>query len=174
MLREVKEKTVDELKSTLAKVASMIVADFRGLKVEEVNGLRREIRKADCTYVVVKNTLFKRAVAGTKMEGLSKLFKGPTAIAYSFNDPVGPAKVVDKFSAGQAKLKVKGGYLDGQILDAAAVKNLATMKGKDELRAELLALFMAPAQNFVALLAAAPMNFLFLLGAKERELGGAK
>jgi large subunit ribosomal protein L10 len=174
MLRQVKEKTVDELKSTLAKVASLIVADFRGLKVEEINGLRREIRKADCSYLVVKNTLFKRAVAGTRMEGLSTLFKGPTAIAFSFNDPVGPAKVIDKFSGTQEKLKVKGGYLDGQVLDAVAVKSLATMKGKDELRAELLALLIAPAQSFVALLAAAPMNFLFLLGAREREQGEAK
>jgi len=171
MLKQVKSDTVEELKATLAKAASIIVADFRGLKVEEVNGLRREIRKAACTYRVVKNTLFKRAIAGTKMEGLAKLFKGPTAIAFSFVDPIAPAKLADKFAGSQDKFKIKGGYVDGKVLDVAGVKNLATMKGKDELRAELLALFIAPAQNFVALLAAAPMNFMFLLGARERALG---
>ena len=174
MQREVKEETVTELQQMLGRVASLIVADYRGLKVEEVNGLRREIRKADCQYRVVKNTLVKRAIAGTKMEPMASLFKGPTAIAYSFQDPVAPAKVMDKFVTTLEKLQVKGGYLDGQVLDAKGVKSLATMKGKDELRAEFLATLMAPAQGFVRLLAAAPQNFMYLLGARERELGAAK
>jgi len=172
MLKQVKTETVDELKDTLGKVASLIVADYRGLTVEEVNGLRREIRKAGGSYRVVKNTLVKRAIAGTRMEGLAPLFKGPTAIAYSLLDPVGPAKVIDKFATTMDKFQVKGGFLDGQVLDKGGVKSLATMKGKDELRAELLATFMAPAQQFVALMQAAPQNFLYLLGARERAQGG--
>ena len=100
--------TIAELQETLAKVASLVVADFRGLNVEEVNGLRREIRKADCKYRVVKNTLFKRAVAGTPMEGLAPLFKGPTAIAYSFQDPVAPAKVMDKFATHPGQAQAQG------------------------------------------------------------------
>lgn len=174
MIRQVKEDNVAELKETLGQVASLIVADYRGLTVEEVNGLRREIRKADCKYRVVKNTLVKRAIAGTRMEGLSSLFKGPTAIAYSLVDPAAPAKIIDKFGGALDKFKVKGGYLDGQVLDATGVKSLANMKGKDELRAELLATFMAPAQSFVRLLAAAPQNFVYVLSARERSLGEAK
>jgi large subunit ribosomal protein L10 len=171
MQKQTKVDNIAELQQTLAKVAALIVADFRGLKVEEVNGLRREIRKADCKYRVVKNTLFKRAVAGTPMEGLAPLFKGPTAIAYSLQDPVAPAKVMDKFSTTLDKLKLKGGYLDGHVLDANGVKSLAHMKGKDELRAELLATFLAPLQDMLRLLQAAPQNFLYLLGAKERSMG---
>jgi large subunit ribosomal protein L10 len=174
MDRTTKETTVAELKQTLSNVASLVVAEFRGLKVEDANGLRREIRKNDCSYRVVKNTLFKRAIAGTPMEGLAKLFRGPTAIAYSVNDPVSPARVMDKFCTGQEKLKIKGGYLDGKVLDLAGVKALATMKGKDELRAELLATLIAPAQSFVRLLAAPVQNFMLLLSARERALGETK
>lgn len=174
MNREQKTATVEELKETLARAQSLVLADFRGLTVSQTNGLRSEIRKNDCHYRVIKNTLVKRAIAGTPMEVLSDLFKGPTAIAYSFEDPVAPAKVIDKFDEELKNLEVKGGYLDGEALDAAGVKGLAKMKGKDELRAELLAQFMAPAQSFVRLIAAAPTNFLYLLQARERAQGGAQ
>jgi large subunit ribosomal protein L10 len=171
MNRQEKAENVTELKETLGKVVSLIVADYRGLTVEEVNGLRSEIRKGDCTYRVVKNTLVKRAIADTSMAGLAPLFTGPTAVAYSFQDPVGPAKILDKFATDLAHLEVKGGYLDGKVLDANGVKSLASMKGKDELRAELLATFMAPAQGFVRLVGAVATNFLYLLQARKDSLG---
>ena len=167
MRRQEKIDVIAELKDTMNKVASLIVADYRGLTVEQVNGLRSEIRKADCSYRVVKNTLFKRAIAGTDLEGLTPLFTGPTAIAYSFQDPVAPAKVLDKFAGDLKHLDVKGGYLDGELLDEGAVKSLASMKGKDELRAELLATFMAPAESFVRLTNAVAQNFVYLLKARE-------
>jgi large subunit ribosomal protein L10 len=172
MNKQQKTDVVAELRDTLGKVASLVVADYRGLKVEEVNGLRSEIRKSACTYRVVKNTLFKRAIEGTEMEGLAPLFKGPTAVAYSFEDPVAPAKIIDKFQDELKPLEVKGGFLDGKVLDQAGVKSLASMKGKDELRAGLLMTMLAPAQQFVRLLAAAPQNFLYLLSAKKRQLEG--
>jgi len=172
MRRQEKVDVIAELKDTLNKVASLIVADYRGLTVEQVNGLRSEIRKADCTYRVVKNTLFKRAIAGTELEGLTPLFSGPTAIAYSFQDPVAPAKIIDKFAGDLKHLDVKGGYLDGELLDEGAVKSLASMKGKDELRAELLATFMAPAESFVRLTNAVAQNFVYLLKAREGALEG--
>ena len=172
MNREVKSEVVQELQETLGKVASLIVADYRGVTVDEVNGLRSEIRKADCTYRVVKNSLFKRAIEGTAMEGLAPLFKGPTSIAYSYEDPVAPAKIIDKFEKDLQHLEVKGAYLDGQVLDKAGVKSLATMPGKDELRAKLLMTFLAPATEFVRLLSAGPQNFLYLLSAREQALQG--
>ena len=165
-----KVDTVAELQETLSKVASIVVTDFRGLTVEEANELRREIHKADCQYRVVKNTLFKRAIAGTEMEALAEYFKGPCSISYSFNDPVAPAKVIDKFASSIKHLKVKAGFLDGDVLDEDKVKDLASMKGKDELRAELLMTFMAPAESFVRLIAAAPLNFMYLLKAREEKI----
>ncbi|MBW2734234.1 MAG: 50S ribosomal protein L10 [Deltaproteobacteria bacterium] len=170
MNREQKSTAVEELKDALSRAQSLVLADFRGLNVGQINNMRSEIRKTDCHYRVVKNTLVKLAIAGTAMEGLTPLFKGPTAIAYSFEDPVAPAKVIDKFDDDLAKLDIKGGFLDGELLDVAAVKNLAKMKGKNELRAELLAQFQAPAQSFVRQLAAAPQNFMYLLQARERSL----
>lgn len=172
MKRQEKVDAVAELKDTLGQVASLVVTDFRGLTVDNVNKLRKEIRAAECEYRVIKNTLVKIAIAGTDMEELSPLFKGPSAIAYSFNDPVAPAKVIDTFASKQKKFAVKGGFLDGQTLDEAGVAGLAKMKGKDELRGDLLALFQAPAQTMVRLLAAGPTNFLYLLNAQKEELGG--
>ena len=168
MDKQTKIDSVAEITESLAKAQSLIVADYRGLKVSEVNEIRAEIRKNDCFYRVLKNTLVKRAITGTPMEGLSDVLSGPTVIAYSFEDPVQPAKIIDKFEDTFEKLEVKGGYLDGQVLDAAGVKNLARMKGKDELRADFLAQLQAPAQSFVRLMAAAPTNFLYLLQAKGR------
>ncbi len=172
MNKQQKLDAVADLKQTLDQVASLVVTGFSGLTVQEANELRTEVSKADCQYKVIKNTLIIRAISGTPMEGMSKLFKGPSAIAYSLSDPVAAAKVIDKFSATNKHLEVKGGYMDGHVLDSAKVKGLASMKGKDELRATLLATFMAPAQGFVRLLAAAPQNILYLFKARERALGG--
>ena len=172
MKRQDKLDTVAELQETLGKVASLIVTDFRGLTVDEANGLRSEIKKAECEYRVIKNTLVKRAISGTEMEGMSELFKGPSAIAFSYTDPVAPAKVVDKFAGKSNHMVVKGGFIKGEVLDEGGVKNLASMKGKEELQAEFLMTLMAGAQNFVALLNAAPQNFMYLLNAKKDALGG--
>jgi len=170
MNKQTKIDTVAELKESFGNAASLVLADFRGLTVDQVNGLRSEIRKADCTYKVIKNTLAIRAISGTPMEGLSEFFTGPTAVAYSYEDPVAPAKIIDSFLKDLPKLQVKAGFLDGEVLDESGVKNLAKMKGKDELRSQLLATFMAPAQGFVRLIAAAPTNFCYLLKAREGAL----
>ncbi len=174
MDKQTKVETIGELQETLGKVASLIITDFRGLTVEEANGLRSEIKQAECEYRVIKNTLLKLAIAGTDMEGLSELFKGPSAIAFSFTDPVAPAKVIHKFASKSKHMVVKGGFLDGNVLDDGEVKNLASMKGKEELQAEFLMTLMAPAQNFVALLNAAPQNFVYLLSAQKDALGGGE
>ena len=172
MQKQQKVDTVAELKDTFARAASLVLADYRGLKVSQVNELRSEIRSNACSYRVIKNTLAKRAIAGTAMEGLAAHFTGPTAVAYSFEDPVAPAKILDKFAKDLEKLDVKAAYVDGKVLDGKGVKQLAQMKGKDELRAELLMTLMAPTQNFVALTNAVATNFVYVLKARENALGG--
>jgi large subunit ribosomal protein L10 len=104
------------------------------------------------------------------MEGIEGMLAGPTAIAYSFEDPSVPAKVATKLAKGEAKFIIKGGYVDGRALDAKGVEALSTLPGRDELRATLLATFMAGPQNFVRLLNAAPQNFAYLLAARENAL----
>lgn len=172
MDRAAKEASVAELKEKLSKVASLVVADYRGLTVPAVTALRNEFRKVQCEYRVYKNTLVKRALAGTPMEPLGKFFEGTTAVIFSYESPSAAAKVATKYAKEQEKFKVRGAYFDGTVLDAKGVDGLATMPGKDELRAKLLATFMAPAQNLVATLAAGPTNFLYLLTARKEKLGG--
>ena len=172
MDRTAKEAQVGELKEKLAKTTSLVFADYRGIDVPTVTGLRNEFRKAQCEYKVYKNTLVKLAVKGTKMEGISKHLEGPTAIIFSWESPAAPAKVATKFAKESEKFVVKGGYFEGTVLDTKGVEGLATMPGKDELRAKLLATFMAPATDLVRTLSAGAQNFAYLLSAKQRQAEG--
>lgn len=149
-----------------------MVADFKGLSVEQTDELRSEFRNAGVTYEVVKNTLIRRAVADTDKEGLSALFKGNTAIAFHPEDPAAPAKVFRDYAKKNDKLKLKGAWLAGNILDAEGVKQLATMPGKDELRARLLNVFMGVPTKLVRTLAAGPQTFVQLLSARAKQLEG--
>jgi len=171
MERAVKEENITSLKTDLAKATSLVLADFRGINVKNDTALRREFRLNGCKYQVVKNTLLGRAVEGTGMAGIEKLFVGPTAIAYSFEDPAAPAKIATKVAKGEEKFIIKGGYVDGQALDAKGVEALSKMPTKDELRSSFLALLVAAPQNFLALLTAAPQQALAVLAAREQQLG---
>jgi large subunit ribosomal protein L10 len=176
MERHEKATSVNTLKDKLAKAQSLILVNFRGLTVEADTKLRNEFRANGCEYRVVKNTLLGLAVKGTSMELLGDLLVGPTAVAYSFEDPAVPAKIAAKVARENEKFVIKGGYVDGKALDQQGVQALSQLPGRDELRATLLATFNAVPQNFLALLNAAPQNFVYLLSARERELqekGGA-
>jgi large subunit ribosomal protein L10 len=170
MERAVKDETIGALKADLAKAASLVLADFRGLTVKVDTSLRREFRASGCRYQVVKNTLLGLAVKGTPMEGIESLLAGPTAIAYSFEDPAAPAKIAAKIAKAEEKFVIKGGYVDGKALDAKGVEALSNLPGRDELRATFLATLLAVPQNFLRLLNAAPQNFAYLLAAREAAL----
>ena len=172
MDRVQKEAQVAEIKERFGRMASAVVTDFRGLDVDTLNSLRREFDKASVEYKVVKNTLVMRAVGEAGYaEQLSGHLAGPTAIAWSYEDPVAPAKVVADFAKNNEKLKIKCAVLDGEVLSEPQVIQLSKMPGKDEIKAQLLATFMAPAQTMVRLLAAGPTNFLYLLNARKSALG---
>jgi Ribosomal protein L10 len=165
-----KNANIDSLKTRLASAQSLILADFRGLTVESDNKLRREFRAVGCEYQVVKNTLLGKAIKGTAMEVLESLLAGPTAIAYSTEDPSAPAKVATKVARTESKFVIKGGYIDGRLLDKTGVEALSTLPGKDEARATFLATLLAVPQNFLRLLSAAPQNFVYLLSARQDAL----
>jgi len=171
MNRQEKQAQIEEIKDRFDRMASAVVTDFRGLDVEGMTKRRDEFRKLGGDYKVSKNTLFGIAV---KEEGyhddLQDHLSGPTAVAWSYDDPAAPARVAVGFAKENDKLKIKCAVLDGQILDADAVINLSKMASKDELKSSLLATFMAPAQGFVRLLAAAPTNLVYLLDARRRQL----
>ena len=176
MERQQKVEAVNALKESLVKAHSLVLVDFRGLTVDADTKLRNEFRANGCKYQVVKNTLLGLAVKGTSMEALGDLLTGPTAIAYSHEDPAVPAKIAAKVARENDKFVIKGGYVDGKALDKNGVTTLSQLPGRDELRATLLATFNAVPQNFLALLNAAPQNFVYLLAAREEKLnegGGA-
>jgi len=170
MLKEVKEENIADLKADLAKAASLVVADFRGISVKNDTSLRREFRVSGCHYRVVKNTLLGKAIEGTAMAVIDPILAGPTAIAYSFEDPAAPAKVAAKIAKAEEKFIIKGGYVEGRALDAKGVEALSNLPGKDELRATFLATLLAVPQNFLRLTTAAQQNFALLLAARERAL----
>ncbi len=172
MEREAKEKQIGEIKTRFDKMTAAVLLDFKGMTVENATKLRSEFRKAGVEYKVVKNTLVKHAIKGSAYAGkIDDALVGMTGIAWSYEDPSAAAKVVKAFKKDAAgdKLTIKAGLVDGTILTGKAVEEqLATMPGKDELRAMLLATLQAPMQNFVRLLNAPAQNFAYLLAAKER------
>jgi len=173
MERAQKETVVTAVRAEFQRATSAIFTDFRGLTVSADTTLRSEFRKAGVRYRVVKNTLVEKAIEGMGLEFLTPFLVGPTGIAWSQEDPSAAAKVIVKFRKTNEKLVVKCGVVDGQLIDAKRVESeLATMPGKDEMRAKLLATFMAPATDFVRLMAAAQQNFVYLLDAKTRAEGG--
>lgn len=172
MDRTQKEQVVGRIKEDWRDVQSIVLAEYRGLDVPTVTALREEFRKAGCHYKVLKNTLVRIAIKGSRMEPLSTLLEGPTAVIWSTDSPSAPAKVATKAAKDHEKFVIKGGYFDGQALDVKAVEGLATMPGKDELRATMLMTLIAAPTDFVRTLAAGPTNFLYALQARERALGG--
>jgi large subunit ribosomal protein L10 len=173
MHRDTKTTQISEIKGRFDRMTAAVLLDYKGMTVEHATKLRAEFRKAGVEYKVCKNTLVKQALKGTAYsDKLGKNLTGMTGIAWSYEDPSAAAKVVKAFKKDAAgdKLQVKAGLIDGSVLDAKAVEDqLATMPGKDELRAMLLATLQAPLQQFVALLQAPTQNFVYVLAAKERE-----
>jgi large subunit ribosomal protein L10 len=172
--REGKQALIGEVKGKFDKSTSAVFVDYKGMTVESATKLRASFRKAGVEYKVVKNTLVRHALKDTEYgQKLDDVLTGMTAIAWSYEDPSAAAKVLKAFKKdeGEAgKLKIKAGLVDGSLLDGNAVENqLATMPGKDELRAQLLATLQAPLQQFVMLLNAPAQNFVYVLAAKERE-----
>jgi large subunit ribosomal protein L10 len=174
MLRTEKVAAVEVIKERFGRMSSAVFLDFSGMTVEEVSLLRDNLRAKGVEYKVVKNTLVKKAIGNEQWaKTLAPLLKGMTGVAWSFEEPSAAARVVKDFKKDNEKLKIKGGLLEGQVLDAKAVEDqLATLPGKDEMRATLLATLIAPAQRFVMLLNAPAQNFVGVLAAKQRKDGG--
>jgi len=171
MERAQKETVVGSVKEKFDRMTSAVFLDFKGLNVATVSKLRDEFRKGGVEYKVIKNTLIKHAVKHHAWAGkLDKSLVGMTGVAFSYDDPSAAAKVVKAFRKDPAhdKLKVKAGLVDGTLIPGDKVEtDLATMPGKNELRASLLATFQAPLTQFVQLLQAPAQNFAYLLKAKE-------
>lgn len=153
MERARKQEVVEQLNGIFAAANSVIVTHQTGLSVAESTDLRRQMRDAGASFKVTKNRLAKLALVGTPYEGLTDLFSGPTAVAYS-SDVVAAAKVTAAFAKGNGKLIIIGGAMGDQRLDVAGVEQLAKLPSLDELRGRLIGLINAPATKIAGVLQA--------------------
>lgn len=157
-----------ELRQRLEDVGALVVVEFSGLTVAAAEDLRGRFREAGCTYKVYKNSVIKYAVEGTKHAPLGEILKGTSGLAYHEDDPGAPARIAKDFIKDhEDSFSIKGGVIDGSLLDQAGVDRLAAMPGPLELKAQLLALLMTPATQMVRVLNAPAQNLLNVLTAKK-------
>ena len=150
---EDKKAVVAEVSAEVAQAQTMVLAEYRGIPVGELTSLRAQARANGVYLRVMKNTLARRAVQGTSFESLAGEMTGP--LIYSISaDPVASAKVLNDFSKTQAALVIKAGSYNGKVMDAAAVKALASIPGRNELIAMLLGVMQAPVSSMARVLAA--------------------
>jgi large subunit ribosomal protein L10 len=186
LTREQKTAQAASVRESFDNASATVLVDFRGVNVELITDLRSRFREAGVEYRVVKNNVVRKALEGSELADNTEFaahLAGPTAIAWSFEDPSAAAKVIKNFRKEftdvlqpkdeDEKLLVKCGLLEGQVLDAKRVeKELASLPSKDEIRASLLAQLMAPMQNLVAQINAPAQNLALVLDAHRRKEAG--
>lgn len=161
--RQKKERVVAEIKEKLGNSTAVVLTDYRGLNVSQVTKMRAELREAGIEYKVLKNTLTTLAAKEIGLDDLETYLEGPTAIAFSENDPVAPAKILMKYTKEFKALEIKGGILDGKVLDLLAVKALADLPSREELLAQVLRGMQSPLSGFASVLSGTLRNFVCVL-----------
>jgi large subunit ribosomal protein L10 len=162
---EQKQQIADDLRDRFSKSAIIVVTDYKGLDVAAMNDLRRKLRAEDVEYQVVKNTLLVRASEDNDVALIKDYFKGPSAIALSYDDPVAPAKVLSQFAKDNTKLEIKIGVMNGQVLDANAINALAKLPSREVLLGQFLSTLNAVPTSFVRTIAEVPRSFVSVLAA---------
>lgn len=149
-----KESKIEEIKEKVNKAKVAVVTEYRGLSVEEITNLRRQLQKENGDYMVTKNTLAKIAVKGTEFEVLSEVFKGPIAIAFGYEDQAAPAKILAKFIKDKKKGEIIAAAIEGQLLNAQDAKALANIPSREELYAKMLGCINSPATGIAGAVSA--------------------
>jgi len=145
---EAKRVLVDEITDKFKSAASVVVVDYRGLSVAQVTELRKQLREAGVEFKVYKNTMTRRAVEAAGLEGLNESLTGPNAIAFSNEDVVAPAKVLNDFAKKNDALEIKAGVIEGVVASVEDVKALAELPSREGLLSMLLSVLQAPMRNF--------------------------
>jgi len=145
---EAKQQAVNEIAEKLRGSATTVVADYRGLNVTQVTELRKQLREAGVEFQVLKNSLVRRATAEAELSELDEVLTGPTAIAFSREDAVAPAKILADFAKKNEALEIKGGVVEGRVVDVNQIKELAALPSREGLLSMLLSVLQAPVRNF--------------------------
>ena len=149
-----KEAVVSSIKESFDGAQCIVFYDYRGLTVEQVTELRKQMREAGVEYKVLKNTMIKRAVAALGIEGVDNVLEGPTAVAVGKNDPVAPARILNDFVKKVKKTEIKGGIVYGKAASVAEIEYLATLPSKEQLIASLMSVINGVTSKFVRTLEA--------------------
>ncbi len=145
---EQKQPIIAEIKELLDGAQSVVLADYRGLTVEQDTNLRKELRANNIVYKVYKNTYIKRAVEGTEFESIAEKLEGPTSIAISKEDATAPARVLAKFAEGAEALELKCGIVEGTYYDENGIQAISKIPSREELLSKLLGSIQSPVTNF--------------------------
>lgn len=174
LTRNDKSQLVELYSGAMAAAPHAFLLGFQGITVPQVTELRAKIRETGGQYVVVKNRLALLAIDGKPLDDLREKFSGPTAVAYSEDDPVGLAKALTEFAKDAPVLEFKGGLLNGQQVEPDEIRDIAELPSREELIAKLLYLLQSPVQRFAQVLAALPRSFAVVLDqiAKNKEQEG--
>lgn len=146
-----KQQVVAEIKARLSSSAGVIMADYRGLTVKEMRTLRSSLREAGAEVTIYKNSLAQIAIRELELPTMDEYLEGPTAFVFTPEDPVASAKALLAFGKEHKVFSFKGGLIDGQVVDAAAVKAIATLPSREELIAKLMGTMLNPLRNFMAM-----------------------
>jgi large subunit ribosomal protein L10 len=149
-----KQQVIDEIADKIEKSNSLVVIDYIGITVAEADALRNKLRDANVDYKVYKNTLVKRAIAGTDSDQLSDILEGPSAFAFGYEDSTAPARALDAFIKEVKKMQFKAGIIDGVFYDAAGIGEIAKIPPRDELIAKFMGSIQSPLSKLVRTFAA--------------------
>ena len=142
-----KAALVEEVTEKFKAAASVVIVDYRGLTVDEVTRLRKQLRDANVEMKVIKNSILSRAAQAAGLEGLDEVFTGPTAVAFSNDDVVAPAKIIDEFAKDAKALEIKGGIIEGKVSTLEEIIALAKLPNREGLLSMLLSVLQAPVRN---------------------------
>ena len=145
---EAKQNLVQDIAGKFEAAASVVVVDYRGLTVAQVTELRKQLREAGVEFKVYKNTLVRRAAEKAGVEAINEVLTGPNAIAFSNEDVVAPAKIINEFAKKNEALEIKAGIIEGNVSSAEDVKALAELPSREGLLSMLLSVLQAPVRNF--------------------------
>ena len=168
MNKDKKKTYIEEMKAFFKKTSSVFVTHYQGLTVKQIDKLREEMRKHGILFKITKNRITKLALQNTKCKDLLNLFTGPTAVALS-KDAISSAKILTKFSKENKNLKILGGFMDGDILDVAAVAKVATLPTLEEARAKIIGILRSPAQKITSILLAPASKIAILALEKSKN-----
>ena len=170
MERAKKEQVVTQLQDKFNAAKIAVLTDFRGLNVEAITGLRRNLREENVEYRVVKNTLARIAVKGTPSEQLVDEFNGTVGVVFSFEDATAAPRILVDYMKTNKQLVLKVASFEGNKIDLDKIKTLASLPSKDQLLGQIAGLFAAPMRNMVNCLAGVPRGFLnCLIAIKEQK-----